>query len=71
MEGCEVDIKKTRYVGNRQFESECINCGMGITWKVGDSIFVEVDSDGQKGLVCSKCYVAQTRDEEKLAVGVK
>jgi hypothetical protein len=52
LEGCGVDIKKTKYVGNRQFESECITCGTGITWKVGDSLFVEVDSDGQKGLVC-------------------
>ena len=66
-----MDIQKTKYVGNRQFESECITCGTGITWKVGDSIFVEVDSDGQKGLVCPKCYAAQTQDEQKLTVGAK
>ena len=64
-----MDIKKTKYVGNRKFESECITCGTGITWKVGDSIFVEVDSDGQKGLVCPNCYAVQTRDKQELAVG--
>jgi hypothetical protein len=71
LEGCGVDIKKTKYVGNRQFESECITCGAGITWKVGDSLFIEVDSDGQKGLVCSKCYATHTREEQALAVGAK
>ena len=66
-----MDIKKTRYVGSRQFESECVDCGEVIAWKVGDGIFVEVDSDGQKGLVCSKCYAAKTEDGEKLEIGVK
>ena len=66
-----MDIKKSKYVGNRHFRSECITCGTGIKWKVGDSIFVDVDSDGQKGLVCPKCYAAQTRDERTLAVGAK
>jgi hypothetical protein len=68
LEDCGVDIKKTKYIGNRQFESECLTCGTGITWKVGDSLFVEVDSDGQKGLVCPQCYATQKQDEQALTV---
>ncbi len=66
-----MDIKKTKYVGDRQFESECIACGTGITWKVGDSLFIEVDSDNQKGLVCPKCQAAQAQDKQASTVGAK
>ena len=49
-------FKKTRYIGNHMLESECIKCGEVMIWGPGDDLFIRVDEEGEKAVLCSKCY---------------
>jgi hypothetical protein len=59
-------MKKTRYIGNKQFESECIKCGEVMLWQKGDDIFVDIDAAGDTGLLCSRCYDGPRMPREEL-----
>ena len=59
-------LLKTKHIGNKQFESECIKCGEVMLWQEGDDTFAQVFENGDMGLLCSKCYDGPRANREKV-----
>ncbi len=57
---------KTKHIGNKQFESQCIKCGEVMLWEQGDDVFAQVFENGDTGLLCSKCYDGPRMSGEEL-----
>jgi len=64
-------LQFTKSLGNKHFESKCVDCGEILLWTVGDDMFARVDEKGDTWILCSKCYDGPRGTPEQLAEVMK
>jgi hypothetical protein len=58
---------RTKSLGNRRFESECMRCGEPIMlWVDGNDAFAKVFDNGDIRLFCSKRYEGPRMSQEEI-----